>query len=57
MRLYLLYLGTMQPGDIPVPGYLIQTHEGMKRAGQKWASTFQSQSGDMGPSLSTLSSD
>ncbi|MBM7342195.1 N-acyl homoserine lactonase family protein [Pantoea coffeiphila] len=25
MRLYLLYLGTMQPGDIPVPGYLIRT--------------------------------
>ncbi len=28
MRLYMLYLGTMQPGDIPVPGYLIQTDEG-----------------------------
>lgn len=28
MRLYLLYLGTMQPGDIPVPGYLIQTDDG-----------------------------
>lgn len=29
MRLYMLYLGTMQPGDIPVPGYLIQTDEGI----------------------------
>lgn len=28
MRLYMLYLGTMQPGEIPVPGYLIQTDEG-----------------------------
>lgn len=28
MRLYLLHLGTMQPGDIPVPGYLIQTDDG-----------------------------
>ncbi len=25
MRLYLLHLATMQPGDIPVPGYLIQS--------------------------------
>ncbi|WP_108819466.1 N-acyl homoserine lactonase family protein [Pseudovibrio sp. Alg231-02] len=25
MRLYLLPLGTMQPGNIPVPGYVIQT--------------------------------
>jgi len=29
MRLYMLYLGTMQPGDIPLPGYLIQTDEGI----------------------------
>lgn len=29
MRLYMLYLGTMQPGNIPVPGYLIQTNEGI----------------------------
>ena len=28
MRLYLLHLGTMQPGHIPVPGYLIQTLDG-----------------------------
>lgn len=28
MRLYLLDLGTMQPGHIPVPGYLIQTDDG-----------------------------
>ena len=28
MRLYLLHLGTMQPGDVPVPGYLIQTADG-----------------------------
>lgn len=28
MRLYLLPLGTMQPGDIPVPGYLVQTDDG-----------------------------
>lgn len=28
MRLYLLHLGFMQPGDIPVPAYLIQTTEG-----------------------------
>ncbi|TYC70156.1 N-acyl homoserine lactonase family protein [Stappia sp. BW2] len=29
MRLYLLHLGTMQPGDIPVPAYLIQTTDGI----------------------------
>ncbi|QZO05130.1 MBL fold metallo-hydrolase [Agrobacterium vitis] len=29
MRLYLLHLGLMQPGDVPVPGYLIQTPEGI----------------------------
>lgn len=29
MRLYMLYLGTMQPGDIPVPGYLIQSANGV----------------------------
>lgn len=29
MRLYLLYLGTMQPGNIPVPSYLIQTNDGI----------------------------
>ena len=29
MRLYILYLGTMQPGNIPVPGYLIQTDDGV----------------------------
>ncbi len=29
MRLYLLHLGTMQPGDVPVPGYLIQTGDGI----------------------------
>jgi hypothetical protein len=29
MRLYLLYLGTMQPGEVPVPGYLIQTADGI----------------------------
>jgi N-acyl homoserine lactone hydrolase len=29
MRLYLLHLGTMQPGDVPVPGYLIQTADGI----------------------------
>lgn len=29
MRLYMLYLGTMHPGDIPVPGYLIQTDDGI----------------------------
>lgn len=28
MRLHLLHLGTMQPGDVPVPGYLIQTDDG-----------------------------
>lgn len=28
MRLHLLHLGTMQPGNVPVPGYLIQTGEG-----------------------------
>lgn len=28
MRLYLLHLGTMQPGNVPVPGYLIQTDDG-----------------------------
>ncbi|KJM64115.1 N-acyl homoserine lactonase family protein [Pluralibacter gergoviae] len=27
MRLYLLYLGMMEPGEIPVPGYLIQTSD------------------------------
>lgn len=29
MRLYLLSLGTMHPGNVPVPGYLIQTGDGM----------------------------
>lgn len=29
MRLYLLDLGRMQPGNIPVPGYLIQTPQGL----------------------------
>ncbi len=29
MRLYLLHLGTMQPGEIPVPGYVIQTSDGI----------------------------
>lgn len=29
MHLYMLYLGTMQPGNIPVPGYFIQTHDGI----------------------------
>jgi N-acyl homoserine lactone hydrolase len=29
MRLYLLHLGIMQPGDVPVPGYLIQTTDGI----------------------------
>lgn len=29
MRLYLLHLGTMQPGHIPVPGYLIHTPDGI----------------------------
>ncbi|MGV1832118.1 N-acyl homoserine lactonase family protein [Agrobacterium vitis] len=29
MRLYLLHLGLMQPGDVPVPGYLIQTPDGI----------------------------
>lgn len=28
MRLYLLNLATMQPGNIPVPGYLIQSNNG-----------------------------
>ncbi|WP_227269472.1 N-acyl homoserine lactonase family protein [Roseobacter weihaiensis] len=28
MRLYLLSFGTMQPGDIPVAGYLVQTDNG-----------------------------
>lgn len=28
MRLYLLPLATMQPGDVPVPGYLVQTDDG-----------------------------
>jgi N-acyl homoserine lactone hydrolase len=28
-RLYLMQLATMQPGDIPVPGYLIQTNDGI----------------------------
>ena len=27
-RLYLMHLATMQPGDIPIPGYLIQTNDG-----------------------------
>lgn len=27
MRLYLLHLGTMQPGNVPVPGYLVQTED------------------------------
>lgn len=29
MRLHLLHLGTMRPGDVPVPGYLIQTKNGI----------------------------
>lgn len=29
MQLYFLYLGTMQPGNIPVPGYLIRTADKM----------------------------
>jgi N-acyl homoserine lactone hydrolase len=29
MRLYLLYLGTMQPAEVPVPGYLIQMADGI----------------------------
>jgi len=29
VRLFLLHLGTMQPGDVPVPAYLIQTPEGI----------------------------
>lgn len=29
MRLYLLHLGTMKPGEIPVPGYVIQTSDGI----------------------------
>ncbi|PVE56597.1 N-acyl homoserine lactonase family protein [Rhizobium rhizogenes] len=29
MRLYFLRLGTMQPGDIPVPAYLIQKPDGV----------------------------
>lgn len=29
MRLYILDLGKMQPGNIPVPGYLIQTPDGL----------------------------
>lgn len=28
MRLYLLHLGKMQPGNVPVPGYLVQTGTG-----------------------------
>jgi len=28
-RLYLMQLATMQPGDIPIPGYLIQTNDGI----------------------------
>ncbi len=28
MRLYLLNLATMQPGNVPVPGYFIQTDDG-----------------------------
>ena len=27
-RLFLMHLATMQPGDIPIPGYLIQTNDG-----------------------------
>ncbi|MCE6074758.1 MBL fold metallo-hydrolase [Agrobacterium vitis] len=29
MRLYLLHLGSMQPGNVPVPGYLIRTSDGV----------------------------
>ncbi|MCF1449284.1 MBL fold metallo-hydrolase [Agrobacterium vitis] len=29
MRLYLFHLGLMLPGDVPVPGYLIQTPDGI----------------------------
>lgn len=29
MRLYLLHLGMMQPGDVPVPGYLVRTTDGI----------------------------
>lgn len=29
MRLYLLHLGAMQPGEVPVPGYLIRTTDGV----------------------------
>ncbi|SCX28645.1 N-acyl homoserine lactonase [Agrobacterium sp. DSM 25558] len=29
MRLHLLHLGIMQPGDVPVPGYLVQTTNGI----------------------------
>jgi len=28
-RLYLMQLATMQPGDVPMPGYLIQTSDGI----------------------------
>jgi len=28
-RLYLMRLATLQPGDIPMPGYLIQTNDGL----------------------------
>ena len=28
-RLYLMQLATMQPGDVPMPGYLIQTNDGI----------------------------
>ena len=28
MKLYFLHLGTMQPGNVPVPGYLIQAVDG-----------------------------
>src|SRR5436190_21583726 len=28
-RLYLMQLATLQPGDIPMPGYLIQTNDGI----------------------------
>src|SRR5436190_23209394 len=28
LRLYLMQLATMQPGDIPIPSYLIQTADG-----------------------------
>lgn len=28
MKLFLLPLGSIQPGQIPVPGYVVQTDEG-----------------------------